>query len=291
MKNKLICFCLALLLLAAIPVTAAAQEFDPYQRGSISVTLVAKDNEASMEGAELSVFYVASVNYGSDGVLRYEYTEEFASCGTPLDDPDLAVKLEAYVRENSIDCRKIVTDEKGYAICQDLPLGLYFVKQTGRVEGFAPCTSFLVTIPMTGENGYEYQVDASPKTDVARLTAVTIKKVWNTGTTVGLPASVTVQLLQGEEVLDTAILNKQNNWQTVYEDMPVSDAYSIKELEVPKGYTATYSQKGYVFTVTNTPSLIQTGQMVWPIPVFALAGLVLLLVGFVILKKPEKNHA
>ena len=291
MSKKLICFCVALLLLAVVPVTAAAQELDPDQRGSISISLVAKDNEVFMEGAELSVFYVAGVNYGSDGVLRYEYTEAFASSGTALDDPDLAQKLDAYVRGNSVDCYQIVTDDKGYAICENLPLGLYFVKQTGNVEGFAPCTSFLVTIPMSGENGYEYHVDASPKTEVARLTSVTIKKVWNTGTTVGLPASVTVQLLRDEEVLETAVLNEQNSWQTIYEDMPVSDAYSIKEVDVPKGYTATYSQKGYVFTVTNTPSLIQTGQLVWPVPVFALLGIALLMVGFLILKKPENDHA
>ena len=291
MRKKLICFCLVLLLLAAIPVTAAAQEFDPNQKGSISVSLVSKIDEASMEGAELSVFYVAEVSYGSDGVLRYVYREDFAPCTAPLDDPDLALKLDAYVREHSVECEKIVTDAQGKAVCQDLPLGLYFVKQTGTVDGFSPCTSFLVTIPMEIEGGYAYHVDASPKTDVARLTSVTVKKVWNTGTTAGLPGSVTVQLLQGEEVLETAVLNKQNNWQTVYEDMPESDAYSIKEVDVPKGYTATYAQKGYVFTVTNTSTLIQTGQLVWPIPVFAMAGMVLLMIGFVILKKPEKDHA
>ncbi|MBQ5675169.1 MAG: hypothetical protein IIV45_08850, partial [Lachnospiraceae bacterium] len=31
-------------------------------------------------------------------------------------------------------------------MCAELPLGLYFIKQTGAVEGFAPCTPFLVTV-------------------------------------------------------------------------------------------------------------------------------------------------
>ena len=290
MKKKLMCFCLALLLLTAIPLMAAAQEFDPNQKGSISVSLTAKNGEDAMEGAELSVFYVASATY-TDGALLYVYTDAFASCGIDLQDLELTQKLDAFVENNTIECQKIVTDHKGNALCEDLPMGLYFVKQTGTVEGFSPCTSFLVTIPMETENGYQYDVDASPKTDVERLSPITIKKVWNTGTTVGLPGSVTVQLLRGEEVVETAVLNKQNNWQTVYEDMPESDAYSIKEVDVPKGYTATYSQKGYVFTVTNTSTLIQTGQVVWPIPVFALAGLVLMMIGFVILKKSEKDHA
>ena len=40
--------------------------------------------------------------------------------------------------------------------------------------------------------------------------------------------------------------------------MPESDAYSIKEVDIPKGFAATYKQSGYVFTVTNTATLVQT---------------------------------
>ena len=91
--------------------------------------------------------------------------------------------------------------------------------------------------------------------------------------------------------METATLNKQNGWQITYPNLPESDAYSVKEVNVPKGYTATYAQKGYVFTVTNTPSLAQTGQLIWPIPVLAAAGLFFLLMGFAFLRKPEKNDA
>ena len=37
--------------------------------------------------------------------------------------------------------------------------------------------------------------------------------------------------------------------------------------------------------------LAQTGQLVWPIPVFALAGIFFLMAGFVILRKPGKQNA
>ena len=73
--------------------------------------------------------------------------------------------------------------------------------------------------------------------------------------------------------------------------MPESDAYSIIEVDVPKGFTATYSQSGYVFTVTNTASLAQTGQLIWPIPVLAMAGLCLIAVGIVVLRKTRNNNA
>ena len=63
MRNKLIPVCLVLLLLlTAFPVSAAAGDFDPAQKGSISVSLVAPNPEQSMVGAEFSVYYVATVD-------------------------------------------------------------------------------------------------------------------------------------------------------------------------------------------------------------------------------------
>jgi hypothetical protein len=73
--------------------------------------------------------------------------------------------------------------------------------------------------------------------------------------------------------------------------MPESDAYSIVEVDVPKGFTATYSQNGYVFTVTNTGSLAQTGQLIWPIPVLAMVGLCLIAIGIIVLRKPRNANA
>lgn len=291
MRNKLIFLCLIGWMLSLAPLTAAAQELDPGQRGSISVSLVAPDSEQPMAGAELAVYSVASVGQDSGGNLIYSLREAFRESGISLDDPDLASKLDAYVSEHDIPSQQIVTDAQGNAICGNLPLGLYFVKQTGAVEGFAPCASFLVTIPYKTENGFLYDVDASPKTDVVRLVSITIKKVWNTGKSTTIPGSVTIQLLRDGKVVETATLNKQNGWQITYPNLPESDAYSVKEVNVPKGYTATYAQKGYVFTVTNTPSLAQTGQLIWPIPVLAAAGLFFLLMGFAFLRKPEKNDA
>ena len=208
-------------------------------------------------------------------------------CGRAI----LAAKLDAYVLEHNVSAVKITTDENGTATCKDLALGLYFIRQTGTVEGFAPCTPFMVTVPGRNADGYVYEVNASPKTEVARLTSITIKKVWNTDASTEAADRVTVQLLQNGNVVQTAILNAQNNWQVTYTDMPESDAYSIEEVDVPKGFTATYQQKGYIFTVTNTSTLIQTGQLIWPIPVLAVSGMLLIAVGITLLQKKRKINA
>jgi len=70
--------------------------------------------------------------------------------------------------------------------------------------------------------------------------------------------------------------------------MPESDDYSVQEINIPQGFTVTYAQNGYSYTVTNTAALIQTGQLTWPIPAFAIIGVVLLAVGTVILRKERQ---
>ena len=115
--------------------------------------------------------------------------------------------------------------------------------------------------------------------------------MWNTDESTEAADSVTVQLLKNGNVVKTATLNAQNNWQVTYTDMPESDAYSIKEVNVPKGFTATYKQNGYTFTVTNTSTLIQTGQLTWPIPVLAISGMLLIAVGIALLQKKRKTNA
>ena len=136
-----------------------------------------------------------------------------------------------------------------------------------------------------------YDVNASPKTEVVKLVSITIKKVWNTDESTSATDSVTVQLLKDGVLIATAVLNDQNQWQVVYTNMPESDAYTIVEVDVPEGFVASYSQNGYIFTVTNTASLIQTGQLIWPIPVLAMAGLFLIVVGSIVLRKTRKENA
>ena len=291
MGRKLISVFLIVWVMFVMPMTAFAQDFDFDRVGSISVTLMDQDGKTPITGAELSLYYVATVSLNSNNNLSYTFTNEFEDCGCALDDPALSVKLEAFVKENSVSAEKLVTDAHGNVTFENLPLGLYFVQQTNTVEGYAPCASFLVTVPNKSTDGYVYDVNASPKTEIAKLTSITIRKVWNADASAKTADHVTIQLLRGGVVVETATLSAQNNWQVTYTDMPESDAYSIVEVNVPKGFTATYSQRGYVFTVTNSASLAQTGQLIWPIPVLAMTGLCLLAVGTIVLRKTRNKNA
>lgn len=291
MSRKIIIFCLTILLISTCSYTVFAEEYNPNLTGSISVTLTDKKQSEAIVGAELSLYYVATVIMDENGNLIYDYTNDFKQLDCAIDDAELATKLDAFVSHHNVPSTKIITNIDGAAMCNGLPLGLYFIKQTGAVEGFAPCTPFLVTVPNEKDGEYLYDVNASPKTEVARLVSITIKKVWNTDKSTEAADSVTVQLLRNGNVVKTAILNMQNNWQITYADMPESDTYSIKEVNIPKGFTATYKQEDYVFTVTNTSTLIQTGQLIWPIPVLAISGMLLIAVGIILLQKKRKTNA
>ena len=284
MVRRLLIFCMAVLLIGTVAVSAA--EFDPDQTGAISVTLREQQKQDPIAGAELQLYHVATVRINTAGQLNYFYTKPFAETGLPLDTPELARLLDTYVSGKTVPSVTQVTGEDGSAVWKELPLGLYFIRQANTVEGFAPCTPFFVTVP-TSAAGYEYAVNASPKTEVAKLTDITIRKVWNTDASTKATDSVTVELLRDGAVVETAVLKEENGWQVTYSNLPESDAYSIREVAVPQGFTATYKQKGYVFTVTNTSTLIQTGQVIWPIPVLAIVGVLLLTVGALLQKRKQ----
>ena len=64
------------------------------------------------------------------------------------------------------------------------------------------------------------------------------------------------------------------------------------EINIPKDYVPSYSVSGNVITITNTRSLIKTGQMNWPIWVLSGAGLALVALGGTMLaKKKKQDHA
>lgn len=291
MHRNIIIFCVTALLILTCSLTSFAQGFDPQKNGTVSVTLTEQYDKEPIVGAELSVYYVATVRMNTDGNLNYVYTDPFENSGIDIGDPSLAIKLDAFVSDHNVSSVKITTDDNGTATYKDLALGLYFIKQTGTVDGYAPCTPFVVTVPVKNTDGFVYEVNASPKTEVTRLTSITVKKVWNTDASAEATDSVTVQLLQNGSVIKTAILNAQNNWQVTYNGMPESDAYSINEINIPKGFTATYSKTGYIFTVTNTSTLIQTGQLIWPIPVLSISGMLLIAVGITLLQKKRETNA
>lgn len=291
MKRKLFSLCLAVCLLLLLPVAAFARPLDMDAVGSISITLRDQNEKKPVADAPIDVYYVAFVARSEHGRPVYAYTPEFETCGFALDDPKLAVKLSAFVEEHPVPAEQVVTDDRGKATLRDLPLGLYLVKQMAPSESGVICMPFFVTVPNRSDDGYIYDVDALPKADVVETTDITVKKVWNVDETVQIAEHVTVSLLRDGAVVKTATLTEEDGWEVTFCDMPCSDAYSVVEEYVPEGFTAAYSQSGNVFTVINSAVLPQTGQVIWPIPLLAVAGLFLLAVGGAFVRRARERDA
>ena len=151
-------------------------------------------------------------------------------------------------------------------------------------------------IPKVIDNKWVYDVEATPKTDIIRVINIDVKKVWNTSTsntnhTINIPKSITVELLLNDEVIDTITLSKENDWKYTWIDLEKSDMYTVREKNVPKGYTVTYQKEDNSFIITNTSSLVQTGQMLWIVLLVGMIGVLFVIISLVYDKVSHEQNS
>jgi hypothetical protein len=123
---------------------------------------------------------------------------------------------------------------------------------------------------------------------------LTVKKVWSDENDKHdvRPDSVTMTLYNGDTAVEKVTLGEWNDWTFIWIDLDGDGDWSVLETGIPKGYTPSYRTIGDVVTITNTATLIQTGQLSWPIPVMGGLGLALIAYGFIVFIKKRKNkHA
>ncbi len=118
---------------------------------------------------------------------------------------------------------------------------------------------------------------------------LTVKKVWAGDETGDRPASVSVTLYDGSTAVDKVTLSAANGWTYTWTNLDGDGDWSVLETGIPNGYTPSYKTRGDVVTITNTATLIQTGQMDWPVPVLCGIGLLLVVFGAYIMLKKRKD--
>lgn len=134
--------------------------------------------------------------------------------------------------------------------------------------------------------------DPDPDPDPSYPLDVVVRKVWSSDDMKDRPDSVTVTLYNGDVPYETVRLGAWNNWTYTWKDLSAYGNWQVIESNIPKGYVPSYSVSGNVVTITNTRSLIQTGQLNWPIWILGGAGLVLVsLGGAILVKKKRENNA
>ena len=145
---------------------------------------------------------------------------------------------------------------------------------------------------ITNTRNYTPPTPLTPPTPPTSPLGITVYKEWSSDDGEDRPDSVTVTLYNGETAYDTVRLGAWNNWSYSWKDLNAYGNWQVIETNIPKGYVPSYRVSNGVVTITNTRSLIQTGQLNWPIWVLGGAGLVLVALGGAILvKKKRENNA
>lgn len=262
-------------------------DFD--KKGNIKVTLIENSENVVVEGAEITIYKVADATEYNNN-LKFEYVDEIKSCDFNLEDLENSNATSEILKCITKDVLSITksTNDKGIVTFDNLDLGLYIVTQSNKVEGFSVIDSFLVMIPNVIDNEWIYDISALPKTDIYKVMDLIINKVWNT-VNENLPHEILVNLYKNDEVIETVVLNEENNWSYTFEDIEASDEYYIKEVNVPKGYIDSYQIVDNVFTIINSDKLPQTGQIFYPIVLLIISGVIFILIGIIILKREFNN--
>ena len=162
---------------------------------------------------------------------------------------------------------------------------VYHVKVV--VTNSADYTTFAVQIGYLKDGAKE---KSNPIYPLTLLDCKVVKKWIDQDST--RPGSVKINLLcDGETVQgQSVILSSENRWQATWTGLDSRLDWSVKEATVPAGYTASYKCDDGIWYVTNTGSLLQTGQLNWPIPVLCGVGFLLMALGILLMKRKEENN-
>lgn len=304
-KKRLWCAVLCLLVLAlSLPTAHAAENIDPLRPVSLTVTFRSQDT--ALGGLPFDLYLVATMDrYGELTV-----TEDFAQFNIDIRGRNdeawraLALTLEGYVAQSGITpIDSAVTDENGQvcfpANVEALPQGLYFIPGFRYVqdEYIYEAEPFMALLPCEVDGQRVYDLAMQPKYSQPEDKPMVCRviKVWNdAGNEEARPTEIVVQLLCNGEVYDTVTLNDVNNWRFLWTNLSSHHRWAVVE-QVPEGYTVEIVREGNTFVVTNTgdkpetpPGLPQTGQLWWPVPLLAAAGLALTIAG--LLRRKGADH-
>lgn len=169
MWKKGMCY-LTLLLVLWIGQGAQAEAFDLNRKGSASIFMRDGAGDA-VPGGVFTLYHVGdAVTQNSN--LRFELTDAFRGSGVSLNDPNadgLADKLAQYAKDQRLSGAQKTADAQGHVKFSDLSAGLYLIAQDtpGAQYGYSAMTAFLVSVPMTNDEGtgWVYDVQAYPKVE------------------------------------------------------------------------------------------------------------------------------
>lgn len=250
--------------------------------------------------ADMDLFLYKVAQLDAQGAWKAETAfadfEEELQNGQDSSWQSLAQTMEAFVlREQTEPVQEVMrTGKEGSVKWQSLSDGLYLVRADRVQQETAVYTAapFLVVLCADQNEAGADQADvtAYAKTEQQPLQAdYTVIKYWKDSCHESQrPVQIRITLLCDGTVYDTVSLPQNGRWEYTWKQLETTHVWTVEE-EAVQGYAAPQiTQKGNVFSITNTCSkttaseeadLPQTGQLWWPVPVLLAAGVFLILLG------------
>lgn len=321
---RLIALMMAFLMLSlAFSVTATAS-----LSKDASITLNLRDTQTGVPVPDMSfrLFFVATAYETADG-MDFKLVPPYGEAGVDLknlQDSYLPIHLAYFATSRSLEFTEKSTDKNGVVVFDKLTPGLYLVVPSQDAEDRCSVSPFVVSVPEYDRESKQwiYDVSASPKIngDIngdGKDTYISVVKKWKTDGEI--PESITVVLLRDFREYAKIQLNEDNDWHYRWDGLSKNHVWNVVESIVPDGYTVSYETSSNTVTIINRdteegttepgtepgegttrPSdggedddgkddLADTGQLNWPVPVLATAGLLLFSIGWAVLNLGKKE--
>ncbi|MBP3647956.1 MAG: Cna B-type domain-containing protein [Clostridia bacterium] len=262
MKIRKYAILLLLVMLVSVPLTSFTIEA-PDPARNVGISLFYKNGTQKVSGAQFDLYLVAQA--GSDG---WDLVDPFDNYSISLDGDmsGLASTLEGYVlRDRLTPTQGGRTNVNGFlrlpAQAGTLKHGLYLLvardhEQDGKIYYAQPV---MLQLPGLSEDGtkwkydllvnIKFETDENPD-DPLYVTRKVLKAWDDPGHETERPQEVVVQLFKDGELYDTVTLNAQNTWRWQWTELDAHSRWHLVEKDV-ENYTATVTQEGITFLVTN----------------------------------------
>ncbi len=318
--HKIIPVLLLCVAAAWLPVPAAqAEEISSSTAGSdepdtlVSLTIAYEKDGIPLPGVHVSLYRAGELNESGTPVLTGDFAEypvDLGSLGNTAQWDSAALTLAGYAAADSLPCdASSDSSPSGEATVSGLEAGIYLVTadtmeyQNG-IWHFDP---FLILLPQQDNDGnLLYHVTIIPK-GISNIPQpgekkYEVRKHWAGKENASHPARVDIDILKDGKWYASCTLSEENNWSWSWTDTGESE-WQVVERNVADNYTVTTAQSGNTWIVTNTfaedkksppaysagSKLPQTGQLLWPIPVLTVCGMLLFAAGWSVYQKNEKK--
>ena len=268
----------ALLFVVAVFSAAAAPAPDLTKTGSISFRILSDYDP--VPGGDLWLMRVATVETDANGKTHYVWVPELSHLTIEPEDAfnyESAKLIRDEALKHGVTAERVWINNDGRATFFNLQPGLYLFYQTVPAAGFDVIPPFLVTLPMFDGEKWIYDVDVSPKAPIepTKPTTPTVPTLPTVPTVPVIPPeTTTVPDTPSEPTKPTTPTTPTTPGETTEPTKPTKPT-------TPED-TTDHTQTEPPTTQPPSPELPKTGQLKWPVAVFAGVGGLLICCGLIL---------